>query len=148
MAMGVEVKLTGMLNEVICVPQDQNYFSGNALPSPFVPDGVYVPTISTFPAVDMVWKFGSRLFGVQVYTTKSHKDVFNKFLKNCLSAGWMSESQDVFLLYLCPFKECTVSFAPKDSNVEKKDGITIGFITKESLPCLNTLQLINHRLNN
>ena len=103
--------------------------------------------IATFSAVDVVWKSGSHLFGVQVYTSKSHKDVFGKFLKICHSAGWMNESQDVFLLYLCPFKDCTISFVPKDSNVEKKSGITIWYNTKESLPCLNTLLLINHWLN-
>ena len=149
LAMGVAVKLTGILNEVIRIPQGQNYFSGNALPSPFVKDGVHVPMMSNFPAVDMVWKSGSRLFGVQVYTSKIHKNnVFGKFLKMCHSAGWMDESQDVFLLYLCPFKECSFSFAPGNCNVETNGGITIGCITKESLPCLNTLQLINHRLNN
>ena len=147
MAMGVEVKLTGMLNEVIRIPQGQNFFPGNSLPSPFVADGVYVPTSPSFPAVDMVWKFGNQMFGVQVHTSKTQKDVLDNFMKMCQSAGWMSESQHVFLLYLCPFKDCTVLFAPNDG-IEEKDGITIEYITRESLPCLDSLHLVNHGLYN
>lgn len=149
MTMGVEGTLIGILDERLSVPSlGCIFFAGTSLPSSNVANGVYVPLDPNFPAIDMVWISGNRIFGIQIHTSKSHPNVFDKFLEMCHTAGWIHAKKEVFLLYLCPFQECIVSFAPQDdSGVETRNGVTIGYITMSSIQCLENLRLINHWLH-
>jgi hypothetical protein len=64
-------------------------------------NGVYVPINMNFPAIDLVWKFGDKIFGVQVHVS-SHPDVAVKFRDMCSEAGWFVEFEQVHLIYLSP----------------------------------------------
>lgn len=76
------------------------YFSGKLFPS-IEEDGLYVPTSPFFPAVDMLWKEGTTLWGVRVHTGTNHREVLVGFRDMCVSSGWTEQSgKTVYLLWL------------------------------------------------
>jgi hypothetical protein len=79
------------------------YFEGNVIPQ-MDKDGMWVPTMVKFPAVDFLWKYGDEYWGVQVHTGKNHEEVFHQFKKMCEKAGlagktihfiWLSQNENI-----------------------------------------------------
>ena len=91
-------------HEVISIPalSADFGFPGKLLPefTSYSPNGIYVPLDPTFPAIDLVWKHGNVLFGVQVHVCK-HDDVLEGFISLCRVAK-LFDQFDVHLIYLSP----------------------------------------------
>jgi hypothetical protein len=92
--------------EVISIPgtalSTSFRFSGKQLTS-FTsnsPNGVYVPLDPNFPAIDLVWKHGNVIIGVQVHVNK-HDDVLEGFISLCRVANLFGQF-DIHLIYLSP----------------------------------------------
>jgi hypothetical protein len=54
-------------------------FPTQQLPKTLTNDGMYVPINCNFPAIDLIWKMGQTVFGVQVHVNKSHRNVLDDF---------------------------------------------------------------------
>jgi len=89
--------------ETLPLPQTTHlveHFQGHALPA-LLDDGLYVPKSPFFPGVDMLWKEGACLWGVQVHSGTNHKEVLATFRDLCVNAGWTEQhGKRVFLLWL------------------------------------------------
>lgn len=119
------------------------YFGSQRLPNDLTvsndDDGVYIPYNSNFPAIDMIWKTGTYIFGVQIHTSRTHSDVADQFERLCNSAGWSKKfGSSVFLIYLCPDETCMMINQP---SVTKSGRVKIGYITIKQVNCLENLQL-------
>jgi len=62
---------------------------------------MYVPRNSNFPAIDLNWKCGDSVCGVQVHVS-NHHNVLKKFTEMCKKAGWLTKFKTIYLLYLSP----------------------------------------------
>ena len=138
---------TGVAPEdTVSIPSKQHHFHTHDLPELTVysyNDGVHVPIDSNFPAIDLIWKTGVYVFGIQIHTTSTHgDDVASLFEEKCRKAGWLDEFQDnVFLIYLCPDESCMMPFKPKNSfHQTTESGIKIGYITTKQVECLKDIQ--------
>ena len=98
---------------------------------------MYVPENSNFPAIDLIWKFGQFVCGVQVHTSKPD-NVLEKFTAMCNEAGWLIKFSKVYLLYLSPEQKLADS---AQCNIPETQGpITVVALCKSSIPCLNSLK--------
>jgi hypothetical protein len=61
-------------------------FCCNTLPEVMVKDGMYVPRNCNFSAIDLIWKCGKKVCGVQVHTS-DHHDVLENFRAMCVDAN-------------------------------------------------------------
>ena len=61
-------------------------FLSNALLEVMVKDGMYIPRNCNFPAIDLIWKHGKSVCGVQVHTS-DHHDVLENFRAMCIDAN-------------------------------------------------------------
>jgi len=112
-------------------------FCSNTLPEVMVEDGMYVPRNCNFPAIDLIWKCGKSVYGVQVHTS-DHHNVLKKFTKMCNAAGWHKMFTKIFLIYLSPRQSISDSVK---SNIPQTQGkITVVAVCKSSIPCLTDLQ--------
>ena len=64
-------------------------------------DGMYVTQNFNFPEIDMIWKSGQTVFGVQVPISKYH-NMLEKFTEVCDKVGWLTKLMKVYLLCLSP----------------------------------------------
>ena len=64
-------------------------------------DGMYVTQNLNFPEIDMIWKSGQTVFGVQVPISKYH-NMLEKFTEVCDKVGWLTKLMKVYLLCLSP----------------------------------------------
>lgn len=90
--------------EYVTIPHDFRRFPGKLLPddySPHANDGVIVPNDPSFKAIDMVWKIGKRVIGVQVHIS-AHKDTVTAFEGLCRAAGWHTSFETIEMWYLGP----------------------------------------------
>jgi hypothetical protein len=133
--------------EMISVPRKHYYFGSRNLPPLRVnedDDGVYIPYNPNFPAIDVVWKSGAYIFGVQIHTKSTHSDVASLFETKCRNAGWLDHFPDtVFLVYLCPNLSCMIASKPKDlfHSTTPSRRVKIGYITIAQIECLKNMQL-------
>ena len=72
-----------------------------------IAEGVFIPTNGKFPVVDMVWKSGNCVYGVQVHISSDQIDVAEKFWDLCNEASWF-EKYEIYLLYLSPNDNCSI----------------------------------------
>jgi len=107
------------------------------LPMSMEKDGMYVPRNSNFPAIDLIWKCGQSVCGVQVHISK-HDNVLKKFTAMCDKAGWLTSFKNVYLLYLSP--EQGIADSVQCNIPETQGPITVVALCKSSIPCLKTLQ--------
>jgi hypothetical protein len=127
--------------ETVYVPSKHQYFYSQHLPSLRAnnDDGIYIPINCNFPAIDVVWKSGNYIFGVQIHTSSSHRDVASMFEKKCQNAGWFDHfSGNVFLIYLCPDVK---SMIKKKQKKTYSGLVKIGYITIAEVECLKNMQL-------
>ncbi|MGH7973911.1 MAG: hypothetical protein ACREBR_00195, partial [bacterium] len=99
-AMAPKISLPGRQLPFINQP-----FASQYLPENLQSDGVYIPKNRTFPAIDMVWKSGKEVWGVQLHIRSDHKVSLDKFRSLCIIAKWDTAFNQVYLLYLCPKPE-------------------------------------------
>ena len=59
------------------------------------------PRLFNFPEIDMIWKSGQTVFGVQVPISKYH-NMLEKFTEVCDKVGWLTKLMKVYLLCLSP----------------------------------------------
>jgi hypothetical protein len=112
-------------------------FPSKQLPKIMKKNGMYVPENSNFPAIDLIWKFGQFVCGVQVHTSKPD-NVLEKFTAMCNEAGWLIKFSKVYLLYLSPEQKLADS---AQCNIPETQGpITVVALCKSSIPCLNSLK--------
>lgn len=80
-----------------------SYFAGDYIPN-MDKDGLWVPKMDKFPAVDFLWKYGNEIWGVQVHSGTNHVDVLHQFKLMCRKAGltgkkirliWLSQDPSV-----------------------------------------------------
>jgi hypothetical protein len=86
------------------IPHNLRHFPGKLLPDDYSPDamdGVLVPDDPNFKVIDMVWKIGRRVIGVQVHIS-SHKDTVAAFEGLCRAAGWHEGFETIEMWYLGP----------------------------------------------
>jgi len=77
-------------------------FPSNELPKKIMAmDEMYVTQNFNFPEIDMIWKSGQTLFGVQVPISKYH-NMLEKFTEVCDKVGWLTKLMKVYLLCLSP----------------------------------------------
>jgi hypothetical protein len=100
-------------------------------------NGMYVPRNSNFPAIDLIWKCGDSVCGVQVHVSKHH-NVLKKFTEMCKKAGWLTKFKTIYLLYLSP--EQSVANSVQNLIPKTQGRITVVALCKSSIPCLKTLQ--------
>ena len=105
---------------------------------------MYVPRNSNFPAIDLNWKCGDSVCGVQVHVS-NHHNVLKKFTVMCKKAGWLTKLKTIYLLYLSPDQGIADSaqyFIPETQvNIPGTQvSITVVALFISSIPCLNTLQ--------
>jgi hypothetical protein len=145
---GVEIQVGG---DKVQVPSSSNLFPGMVLPelSAQSADGIYIPFNPNFPAIDLVWKLGKIIFGVQVHVS-SHEDVASRFCGLCEKAGWFQNFDTIYLLYLGPEDNVTNLVAAlvnppsfetrmtRDNTV--KNQIVRRAISKDSISCLVDLK--------
>ena len=74
-------------------------FPSNELPNKIMAmDGMYVTQNFNFPEIDMIWKSGQTVFGVQVPISKYH-NMLEKFTEVCDKVGWLTRKiKKVYLL--------------------------------------------------
>ena len=98
---------------------------------------MYLPMSSTFPAVDLIWKCGKSVCGVQVHIA-THKDTSKEFEKLCSEAGWFEKFDHVYMLYLSP----TIDVAAKmQKYVSKQKGrVQLAAASIDNIACLADLQ--------
>jgi hypothetical protein len=157
-ANGVKIKSMGQ-RKAISMVKKQSEFHGSKLPyiiESDASDGVYAPTNCNFPAVDMVWKSGKNVYGVQVHISNDHDDVAPDFWNMCQEAAWFSKF-NVFLLYLSPNKECSLMKKTYDyckgqgsttrRGGKTKENISIDYIAIDAVECLKDLQVPLQMLN-
>lgn len=90
-------------NEVT-IQQSATRFNGKLLPKltkEGTRDGIFIPNDPNFPAIDLVWKCGGIVLGVQCHVNQ-HKDVAAYFWGLCNKANWLKNFDEVHLLYLSP----------------------------------------------
>ena len=155
-AAGVTVNIDDSQPPLI-IPKNQFKIHGSKLPlmaQGDFSDGVYVPTNCNFPAVDMIWKSGQTVYGVQVHINCDHDDVASKFWDMCQTESWFCH-YTVYLLYLSPNKQCAMKKQPKMLCKGKKSrgksrqqratneqtNMIIKYITILSVECLKDLQI-------
>jgi hypothetical protein len=126
-------------------------FQGRLLPqlTKISEDGVYIPYDPNFPAIDVVWKHGRSVFGVQVHVSK-HEDVASSFLGLCSEAGWFRNFDKVYLLYLGPEDAVTdlvskltepPTFGGRSTrSTDCDETVHRRAISKDSISCLVDLQ--------
>jgi len=107
------------------------------LPEIMNENGMYVPRNSNFPAIDLIWKCGDSVCGVQVHVSKHH-NVLKKFTEMCKKAGWLTKFKTIYLLYLSP--EQSVANSVQNLIPKTQGRITVVALCKSSIPCLKTLQ--------
>ncbi len=112
-------------------------FPSNVLPEIMNENGMYVPRNSNFPAIDLIWKCGDSVCGVQVHVSKHH-NVLKKFTEMCKKAGWLTKFKTIYLLYLSP--EQSVANSVQNLIPKTQGRITVVALCKSSIPCLKTLQ--------
>lgn len=83
-------------------------FAGKLLPrlTAGEADCIAVPMDPNFPAIDLIWKYGNIIFGVQVHVNE-HEPVASDFFGLCRHAGWFESFEAVHLLYLGPEEAVT-----------------------------------------
>jgi hypothetical protein len=82
-------------------------FEGNGLPDDYGPNdtaGLLVPCDTNFKAIDMVWKIGTRVIGVQVHIS-THEDTVTAFEGLCRQANWHKRFNTIEMWFLCPNEE-------------------------------------------
>jgi hypothetical protein len=115
------------------------------LPTALLEDGVYVPLLSGFYAIDFIWKHNRTVWCVQVHVTP-HDDVLSTLKSMCLEAQWQLLFDDIYLLYLSPEEKVAKVRALKKqkqlSDPSEADCINIEVIiaTKDNLSCVENLQ--------
>ena len=145
MGQGVTFQV-GREEVTVPVTREPLHFQGQVLPRS-LKDGVHVPVNSNFPAIDLVWKVGNRIFGVQVHVS-SHHDVAEKFTKMCQEAGWFETFQEVHLIYLSPDEQVlnlvtTLVNPPKQRvrcTTSNESDLHRRAISKNSISCLENLR--------
>jgi hypothetical protein len=129
-------------------------FSGKQLTSFTLnsPNGVYVPLDPNFPAIDLVWKHGNVIIGVQVHVNK-HDDVLEGFISLCRVANLFGQF-DIHLIYLSPeddvmdlvsnlVKPPTKTVSGRSTRSNQNPGqwrVERRAISKNSIACLLDLQ--------
>ena len=131
-------------DETVFVPNKQYHFSKDGLPRLTVEsyhDGVHIPSKCNFPAIDVIWKTGMYVFGVQIHTSSTDDDVASLFEEQCRVAGWFDTFQDnVFLIYLCPNVSSMIASKPNDTfRQTTESGLKIGYITTADVECLKNM---------
>lgn len=146
MAHGVKVTLpiVGLQQKKLSIDANAFDFHGSTLQHmecALVAKGVFVPINCNFPAVDMIWKSGKCVFGVQIHVSS------DKFWELCNEVSWFDQYK-VYLLYLSPNDNCAIrdkkytycKGQPKKRLPGiKKETISIGYITIHSVQCLQNL---------
>ena len=120
-----------------------------------IAEGVFIPTNGKFPVVDMVWKSGNCVYGVQVHISSDQIDVAEKFWDLCNEASWF-EKYEIYLLYLSPNDNCSIkvknqTYCKGDDRGKKRKFkqrrktltkvISIGYVTVLSVRCLEDLPI-------
>jgi hypothetical protein len=116
-----------------------------------IKNGMYVPLNSNFPAIDLIWKMGEIVYGVQVNATGGHDCVLNNFRTMCKAAEWTFDK--IYLVYLCPEKAVAellvkkVIPSPPVQRGEKRPRpgsedlhISVKVLSRENVSCLKDLQ--------
>jgi hypothetical protein len=100
----------------VSVPSKHFYFGPQNLPQLKVnndDDGIHIPIICNFPAINVVRKTGMYVFGVQIHIRRTQDDVAFSFDKKCQKAGCFEHFHiNVFLLYLCLDMSCMIASKP------------------------------------
>jgi hypothetical protein len=147
-AEGVKVIKSAILpSSVLTIQNIAHVITGQNLPQT-ISDGIHIPINCNFPAVDMVWKVGKQVFGVQIHTSSDHRDVAPKFLDMCSAAQWFSNKYMVYLVYLSPNKNCSMKSQTSEfptiidsrSRSRQENQILIRYITLSSVDCLKSLK--------
>ena len=146
-AEGVKVIKSAILPSVLTIQNIAHVIAGQVLPQT-ISDGIHIPINCNFPAVDMVWKVGKQVFGVQIHTSSDHRDVAPKFLDMCSAAQWFSNKYMVYLVYLSPNKNCSMKSQTSEfptiidsrSRSRQENQILIRYITLSSVDCLKSLK--------
>jgi hypothetical protein len=148
---GIEIQMD---NNKVAVGPGSIRFKENLLPklTAFSPDGIQIPSNPNFPAIDLVWKQGSSMFGIQVHVS-SHNDVVSSFCGMCREAKWFQNFDKIYLLYLSPEIGVTnlvssivnpIIFQGKrtrDETVQPR--IFLNAVSKDLVSCLKDLQWPN-----
>jgi Cdc6-like AAA superfamily ATPase len=93
--------------EITPISNHLRRFEGNGLPEDYGPNdtaGLLVPCATNFKAIDMVWKIGTRVIGVQVHIS-THKDTVTAFEGLCRQAEWHKRFNTIEMWFLCPTEE-------------------------------------------
>ena len=122
-------------DETIAVPSKHLPFVTSEVPQMTVDndtDGVHVPSISNFPDLDLIWKTGEYVFGVEVFTSfrAGHEKKAWKFQEKVKDEVWF-QNFTVCFIYLCPDENTKMKVKHKyDSSKNFNCGlIKVGFIT-------------------
>jgi hypothetical protein len=137
--------------EAATISHNLRRIEGKVLPDDYGPnnnDGLLVPRDPNFKTIDMVWKIGTRVIGVQVHIS-THKDTVTAFEGLCKQAGWHKRFVTIEMWFLGPTEEAKSLMAgfvgthrcrtTRNSNEEwtiKVSAKTIGNIS-----CLSNLHL-------
>jgi hypothetical protein len=132
-------------DETVSVPSTHFYFDTQNLPELKVYnycDGLHIPKHCNFLGIDIVWKTGSHVFGVQIHMNSMHEDMVAVFEDKCQKAGWLDEFPgNTFLIYLYPDVSCVMA---RQSNhfihqSTQSGRIKIGCITNAHVECLKDM---------
>jgi len=128
-------------------------FSTKHLPKTMTEDGMYVPETSNFPSIDLIWKMGKIVCGVQVTATGGHDCVLNNFRKMCKAASWHKKFDEIYLVYVCPEEKVVElllkKVTPTPPTVPREERkctgsedfwISVVVLSREKVSCLQHLQ--------
>ena len=125
-------------------------FQGQALPEPSsMTSTLFIPINLNFPAIDIIWKSGRDVWGIQVHVV-GHKDVLAKFREMCKAKGWDKAFDNIHLLYLSPCDDAMAQLTcipPQSRRVKRPRTskgtpvvIQVSAETKDKFPFLADIQ--------
>jgi hypothetical protein len=142
----------GIGNDVFPVRVDSGvWFSGQDLPHPssMTSNSLFIPQNSNFPAIDLLWKAGMNVWGVQVHVA-DHDDCLVSFKEMCESRTWLTAFDNIYLVYLSPDPAVTSSLTclPPAATRQKiprlakaaKTKIQVSAVSKNEIECLKNMQ--------
>ena len=138
----------GLVDKITYIPEGLHTFAGQELPNStkVTADGIYVPNNPNFPAIDVIWKVEKTIYGVQIHIA-NHDNVVQLFEAKCRNAGWFSDFNQIYLVYLSPnerTKALIAKFVQANHEVNlpenKKFSIQQFAVCLKEIPCLSGLQ--------
>ena len=112
-------------------------------------DGVHIPKEGNFPSIDVIWKSGANIFGVEIYTSAktSHQDKAKSFDDMVIRAGWSLNrnfQDNLFFIYLCSDENTQMKLKKKfiKKGYTFQSNLKVGFITVAQVECLMDLRLL------